>query len=177
MELPPNACIRTDPKYDKSVRHLGYEPMDIPEGEKAGLHKDVDIVNESQERLAKVGIIPDTELSSRRKASLEIVREISKRISSVVAIYAALIPDASDRVRTAGMYNRLNRLIYISPDQLDSGRIAINTGIHEIAHHNSGEEDGETKHQAESDKLKQTVIDQVSHGEYDQLLKNPDFAW
>jgi hypothetical protein len=175
--ISDNACIRTNSRLDKAIRHLGYRPVDVPAGETYELPRDVDIVNQSQERLARAGIIPDTELSSRRMASLGIIREINKRVSQAAAVYAALIPDASDRVHTAGMYGRMNRLIYISPEQLDRGRVAVNTGIHEMAHHNTGEEDGEDRHQAECDRLKATVVDQVSRGDYDQYLKNPDFAW
>ena len=103
MDIPTNACIRTDPRWDKAVRHLGYEPVDILPENAGSLRTDADLISESQEKLARVKIVPDAQLTPRQMATLSLIREINHRNARVRDIHAAEIPPASDRVRTAGM--------------------------------------------------------------------------
>ncbi|MDD5700612.1 MAG: hypothetical protein PHU23_01065 [Dehalococcoidales bacterium] len=175
--IPDNACIRTDPRWDNAVRHLGYEPVDMTSENVENLRKDTEIVSESQERLSKVEVIPDEQLSPVQRASLELIREINNRNARVRGVYAALIPPASDKVRTAGMYGRHNQNVYIHLDQLNRGQIAVDTGIHEMSHHTSGDEDGSEGHIKAIPSLAEKVVEQVNRGEYDQYLKNPIFTW
>jgi hypothetical protein len=178
MELPSNACIRTDPRWDKAVRHLGYEPVTLSTEENTGnLRKDTDLIAESQENLSHVVITPDDQLTPGQLAALSLIREINNRNARATEIHAAVIPPASDRVRTAGMYGRHDQRIYVSLDQLGSGRMAVGTAIHEMSHHTSGEEDGVETHENEIKKLASSVIDQVSRGDYDAYLKNPALVW
>ncbi len=132
---------------DNAVRHLGYDPGSLSEEEK---HR---LIQDSQRRLAGVKPLPDSSLTPVQISSLSLARAIAKG-----KVYAANIPAASDRVKTAGMYSRSTREIYISPEQLERGREAVNTAIHELAHHTSGAEDGEIAHAAEISKLANQVV-------------------
>ena len=177
MELPSNACIRTDVQWDKAVRHLGYEPVDVLKENAGNLRTDTEIIAESQERLSKVQVIPDDQLTGAELASLELIRAINNQNSGAQAVNAADIPAASDRVKTAGMYGRHDERIYMGREYLASGRQAVGVGIHEISHHKSGGGDDEDSHRQAIDSLSETVINQVSRGDYNEQLKNPAFVW
>lgn len=177
MDIPANACIRTDPRWDKAVRHLGYEPVDILPENASDLRTDAELISESQEKLAQVKIIPDDQLTPRQMAALSLIREINRHNARVREIHAAEIPPASDRVRTAGMYGRHDQRVYISADQLESGRQAVGTCIHEMSHHQTGKGDGEERHQEGIGSMAATIVDQVNRGDYDPYLKNPEFVW
>jgi len=152
-------------KYDNAVRHLGYDPSSLSEGEK------VNLVRESQKRLAGVKPLPDSILTPSQLSSLSLARAITGE-----KVYAADIPPASDRVTTAGMYSRSTQEIYISPGQLGQGREAVNTVIHELAHHTSGAEDGEPEHAAEIANLANQVVEATKHGDFDRYLSRA-FTW
>jgi predicted SprT family Zn-dependent metalloprotease len=124
-----------------------------------------------------IRIIPDENLSHSQLAALLLVRAINKRNARAHGVYAADIPPASDRVRTAGVYSIKEKEIYMVPDQLDHGKDAIDTGIHEMGHHISKAEDGDSKHDEQIKLLSQTIIDQVNQGDYDEYLKNPELSW
>jgi len=172
-----NICIRTNSKYDHIVRHLGYTPVDeIPDN--TGIYrKDTELIGESQQKLSQVKVIPDEQLSSGQLSALSLIRAINDRNARASGIFAAVIPAASDRVRTAGLYGRHDKKIHMSTDQLNSLWAAINTGIHEMAHHISGAEDGLQEHDEQITTLSKTIIEQVSNGDYDIYLKNPELAW
>jgi len=150
---------------DNAVRHLGYEPESLTEEEK------VELIRESQERLAGVKVIADSELTPVQLSSLSLARSIAGE-----KVYAANIPPASDRVRTAGMYSRSTQEIYISPEQLARGQEAVSTTIHELAHHTSGAEDGEPEHAAEIANLANQVVEATRHGDFDRDLSGA-FVW
>lgn len=150
---------------DEAVRHLGYNPSELSEDEK------LQLVRESQRRLAGVKKMKDSDLTPIQLSSLSMARAISEQ-----KVYAADIPPASDRVRTAGMYSRSTKEIYIGPEQLERGSEAVSTVIHELAHHTSGAEDGEPQHTSEIAKIADQVVAATRRGDFDRYL-NGAFAW
>jgi len=172
------AIIRTDDRWDGTVRHLGYVPISISHSVKDTLARaittDADLVKASQERLREAQVIPDVRLSRRQRTHLRLARAIVDeicRVRQVSAVYAAIIPPASDRVRTAGMYGRTTQEIFIASDQLERGRATIDTVIHEIAHHTSGAEDLEQAHSAAMTQVAARVVEETAVGKFDELLK------
>jgi hypothetical protein len=178
-ELDPrrNVVRRTSPQLDAFVNHLGYVSVNIPTED--GLKTDAELVQESQERLSRVKVIPDHNLSEAQRVNLSLVREIISDITSrkVHGIHAADIPPASDRVTTAGMYGRNEEVIFISPIQLMRGRTSVDTGVHELSHHTSGAEDGEPEHQAEIARLGGEIVARTRSGRYDRIIAEPAFVW
>lgn len=171
-----NLVRRTNPGLDAMVRHLGYEPVD----DNSITRTDIDIVRESQERLKEVEIIPDRSLSPAAKTSLSLAKRIADDVASrrrVRGVRAASIPPASDRVRTAGMYSRGGEEIYISADMLARGKTAVDSTLHEMAHHNSGAEDGNMAHSTELSRLGGLVVEKVASRKYDDIIGSPDFRW
>lgn len=152
-------------RYDNMVQHLGYDPSELDEEQK------VKLIQESQRRLGGVRPIKDSDLTPAQLSSLNLARCITKQ-----KVYAANIPAASDRVTTAGMYSRSTWEIYISPGQLERGREAVSTTIHELAHHTSGAEDGEPEHVAEISNLANQVVASVRRGDFDRYLSGA-FTW
>jgi hypothetical protein len=172
------AVIRTDDRWDGTVRHLGYLPVSVSWYVKDALSRaiitDVDLVKASQERLREVKVIPDDGLSARQRAHLNLARAIADQVSPyirVVGIHAAMIPPASDRVRTAGLYGRSTQEVFIASDQLESGRNTVDTLIHELAHHTSGAEDLEERHSAEMTRIAGLVVKLTHEGAFDELMK------
>lgn len=86
-------------------------------------------------------------------------------------MHAALIPPASDRVRTAGLYSKTTQEVLISPDQLENARSTVDTLIHELAHHQSGEEDLTEGHSNAITGLAARVVEYTTKGEFDAELK------
>jgi len=181
-----NTVMRTDPRWDSMVRHLGYAPVSVQYGVESCLRQvittDDDLIKVSQERLRDVGIIADGSLTGRQLASLELARGIAHRLTGwmyrpVRGVHAAIIPPASDRVRTAGMYGRTTEEVYISADQLQHGRSTVDTVIHELAHHTTGAEDGEEAHNAEMTRLAGQIVEATAKGYFDEFLKDPNFVW
>ncbi len=171
-----NSVRRTNPGLDAMVRHLGYEPVD----DEGIARTDIDIVNESQERLKKVEVIPDRSLSPAARTSLSLAKRIADDVASrrkVRGVRAASIPPASDRVRTAGMYARGAEEIYISTDMLERGKTAVDSTLHEMAHHNSGAEDGNIAHSTELTRLGGLVVGRVAGKKYDDIIGRPEFRW
>jgi hypothetical protein len=182
--LPANACIRTDPRYDKAVRHLGYESVDISPENYGNLRKDTEIVEQSQINLSKVQVIPDEQLSSRQLASLKLIRAIVNYHLhnwpddyKVKGVYAAIIPPASDLTRTTGLYSRSAQEIYIPADQLEYAHTAVDVDIHELAHHVSQAEDLEEKHVSTISELAGQVVKYVWDKRFDPIIRDPNFVW
>lgn len=94
-----------------------------------------------------------------------------------MGVHAALIPPASDRARTAGMYSTITKEIYINLDQLEHGRRTIDTVIHELAHHRSRAEDLEEGHARDMTNLAGQVVEDTAKGIYDEYLRNLSFIW
>lgn len=177
----PKVVIRTSPRWDSMVEHLGYESVSLPPNTPTqGMKTDLDLIAESQERLKEVKIIPDSAVTAYELASLNLARAISQRLSPlrpVRRLHAAIIPPASDRVRTAGLYGRGTQQIYISAEQLRGGRAAVDTLIHELAHHTSGAEDGEEAHNAELSRIGGLVVSWTANRVFDQYTVDPAFEW
>ena len=181
-----NAVIRTTDRWDGTVRHLGYVPVSVHYGVErclgGAITTDEDLVKASQERLRDVETIPDGGLTPRQLASLKLARAIADRLTHwmfrpVMGVHAAIIPPASDRVRTAGMYSRKTEEVFISSDQLEHGRNTVDTVIHEIAHHTSGAEDGEEAHNAAMTKIAGQVVEATAKGFFDEFLGESNFVW
>ncbi|MFH0768855.1 MAG: hypothetical protein V1932_04740 [Chloroflexota bacterium] len=58
-------------------------------------------------------------------------------------MYAAIIPPASDRVRTAGLYSLTTSEVYIDMVQMPRLHNVIDTLVHELAHHRQFRRTGE----------------------------------
>ncbi len=80
-------------------------------------------------------------------------------------------------MRTAGMYARGAEEIYISADMLERGKTAVDSTIHEMAHHNSGAEDGNIAHSTELSRLGGLVVGRVASKKYDDIIGRPEFRW
>jgi hypothetical protein len=172
-----NAVICTTDRWDGTVKHLGYISVGVQWTVRDTLSKaittDEELVRASQERLREVEIIPDERLTPRQLAHLRLARKIASyfHYPDIAGVHAAIIPPASDRVRTAGMYSRTTREVYIASDQLERGRGTIDTVIHEIAHHTSGAEDLEEGHSQAMTYVAARVIELTAAGRFDEELK------
>jgi len=185
--VPENAALRTNVELDRAVEHLGYQSVSLSEEEVAGLEKpiptDIELINESQRRLRRLKVIPDGQLNTRQLAHLNLARVLAQTICSrnpLSGVYAASIPPASDRVRTVGTYGTKNKAGYIALDSLDTGRITIDTLIHELGHHRqylkTGEaEDLEIEHAEAMTSIAGETVAIVATGKLDKLLV--DVAW
>ena len=170
-----DAVIRTRDRLDGTVQHLGYRSITVThlvmDTLAQAITTDQDLVRESQERLREVQIVPDERLTLRQLAHLKLARDICGLLfHPIPAVHAALIPPASDRVRTAGLYSRSLREIYIALEQLEHARTVVDTLIHEMAHHSSGAEDGDPLHNAEMTRVAAKVVEATARGQFDELL-------
>jgi hypothetical protein len=177
-----DTVIRTNSRYDSITKHLGYRSVSVSWGVESALSSviksDVAVRNESQERLREVQTIPDLTLTPTQMLNLKLTRGIARRVAyRVRGVHAAIIPPASDRVRTAGMYSRTTEEIYINADQLSYARNAIDTAIHEIAHHTSGAEDGEKAHYQAISEIAGKVVMLTKQGAFDDIIEERNFTW
>lgn len=177
-----DAVLRTSDRWDSIVKHLGYKSMSVTWNVDSALRKviktDVDLRDESQERLRDVEIIADQTLNPTQRVSLALARSIIGETAWMVrGVHAAIIPPASDRVRTAGMYGRTTEEIYISAEQLNHAKDTVDTVVHEIAHATSGAEDGEKAHYEAISERASRVVMLTKQGMYDVYISNPDFRW
>jgi len=172
-----NTVLRTAERLDGTVRHLGYEPVSAHWGVEAVLgmvvKTDIGLVNESQERLREVQVVPDEQLTPRQLAHLRLARAIAERFRFPPSpeVHAAIIPPASDRMRTAGLYGKTTQEVFIGTDQLEWARSTVNTVVHEIAHHTSQAEDGEPAHNAAMTDVAARVVEAVAGRLLDEELK------
>jgi len=182
-----DSVIRTNEKLDNTIKHLGYKSVTVSWGVKAALSgiikTDKVIQDLSQEKLRETEVIPDEELDFRQMAHLELARAIVAEIFAagpVSGVYAAVIPPASDRVRTSGMYGTTTQTIYLSLDSLFSGRDTIDVLIHEMAHHRQYQSTGEAEDLTESHaqsmtQIAATIVERLSKGNYSEYLK--EVSW
>ena len=180
--LGKNAVIRTNDSYDTMVTHLGYKPVgvqwEVRDGLAEAITTDKDLIKASQERLSQVEIIPDARLTKGQLAHLDLARAITTEVAKydgVAGVYAAIIPPASDRVRTAGMYAKETKTVYISANQLSGARTTVDTLVHELAHHQSQAEDLTEAHSAAMTSVAASVVQATAKGKFDSLLK--EVAW
>jgi len=146
----PPAVIRTDEKWDGLVKHLNYKSVSVLHSARDTLARaittDRELVRASQERLREVEIVPDERLDPVPYTHLKLAREIAKRVfphSPPAGVYAAIIPPASDRARTAGLYSIKTSEVYIAMEQMPRCRNIIDTLVHELAHHRQYRSTGE----------------------------------
>lgn len=172
-----NAVIRSSDRWDGTVKHLGYVSVSVHYGVESTLARaittDTELVQASQERLREVETIPDEKLPFRQLAHLKLARAIAEkfRFPPVRGVHAAIIPPASDRVRTAGMYSKATQEIFISADQLSRGGKTVDTIIHELAHHTSGAEDLEEAHSRDMTEVAGRVVALTAQGTFDEQLR------
>lgn len=184
-DIPENAVIRTNKKLDKTIEHLGYQSMSFSPEELVGLGRtlprDVDIVDEAQRRLKQTEIIPDSKLAPQQLTHLNLARAVAREglPHNPVLVYAAIIPPASDRVRTVGMYGTTTGTIYISLEMLPRCRSTVDTLVHELGHHEQhlkGEAEDLTPAHAEAmTEIAAKVVKEVGQGTFDKLLK--EVSW
>ena len=183
VKLPEGAVRRTSEKHDKSVEHLGYHSVSLGDDEIASLETkvptDIEIINESQNRLRETKVIPDEQLTGTQLAHLNLARAIARGVGCIppAGIHAAAIPPASDRVRTAGLYGTRTGALYLSIEMLSKGRDAFDTLVHELGHHrqysSTGEAEDLTPSHAEAMKsIADKLTQGLSSGEYDKLLRD-----
>ncbi len=176
-----NAVIRTSDRLDGMVKHLGYLSTSVNWGVRDTLARaistDKDIVRISQDRLREVEIIPDEKLEQRHLTHLKLVKALAAKVFyTPPPVHVAVIPPASDRVRTAGMYSTDTGEVYISLEMMEHGKTMIDTLVHELAHHrqyrNTGEAADLTPAHAESmTYIAAEVVKVIANGELDDLLK------
>jgi len=182
-----NAVLRTDEKWDNVIKHLGYQSVSVNWNVRDTLSKaiptDLAIKNESQERLRETEVVPDEKLDPRQLANLKLARAIAKEVfpySPPAGVYAAIIPPASDRVRTAGMYGTTTQAVYIAIDQLFRGRTTVDTLVHELAHHREYRQTGAAEdlskaHAEAMTYIASRVVEETAKRTFDELLK--EVAW
>ncbi len=175
-----NKVLRTSSRWDGAVAHLGYESVD----DLSAPMTDTQLVAKSQEALREVKAVADTDLTPRQLASLKLARGIADTFkwAPIRGVYGALIPPASARTRTAGLYGVSTQEIFIALDQLESGRNTIDTLVHEIAHHTAHEsglpyEDGDKGHYEEISKVAAQVVQHTGAGDFDTFFKADEFRW
>jgi len=172
-----DAVIRTSDRWDSIVKHLGYVSHSVAWGVEETLSlaitTDKQLIKACQDRLREVKIIPVEELNERQKAHLELARAIADKVpfTPVGGVHAAIIPPASDRVRTAGMYSRSTTEIFISIEQLNRASTTVDTIIHELAHHTSGAEDLEDAHSNAMTAIAAKVVYLTAEEIFDGILK------
>jgi hypothetical protein len=178
-----NAIIRTDEKWDGLVKHLGYKSVSVLHSVRDTLARaittDRELIRASQERLREVEIVPDDRLDPVPHTHLKLAREITKKVfpySPPAGVYAASIPPASDRTRTAGLYSTATGEVYIAMEQMPKMRRVIDTLVHELAHHlqyrRSGEADDLTPiHMEAMQEIAAEVVKITALSELDHLFK------
>ena len=177
LKFGENAVIRTTDRWDGTVRHLGYQPVSVHWGVEhtlsLAIKTDAALVRESQERLREVQAVPDYRLTPRQLVHLRLARAIAARFRHppIAGVHAAIIPPASDRMRTAGLYGRTTQEVFIATDQLERARWTVDTVVHEIAHHTSGAEDGEEAHNAAMTEVAARVVEFTATRVFDEELK------
>ncbi len=172
--------IRTSDRLDGMVKHLGYQSVSVSWSVKDTLGRaittDTEIVRTSQERLREVEVIPDEKLERRHLAHLKLARAIAAKVFyTPPPVHVAVIPPASDRVRTAGMYSTATGEIYIALEMMERGKTMIDTLVHELAHHRQYRTMGEaadlTPAHAESmTNIAAEVVKAVADRIFDDLL-------
>lgn len=181
-----NMVIRTSEKHDKAVEHLGYHSVNLSADEIASLEKkiptDVEVISDSQNRLRETKIVMDDHLSPVQLVHLNLARAIAKGVGCMppAGIHAAIIPPASDRVRTAGLYGTKSGALYLSIDMLSRGRDAFDTLVHEMGHHRQFSSIGEAEdltpgHAAAMKDIAEKLIKGLNSGDYDKLLKSGQY--
>jgi hypothetical protein len=142
------AVIRTDPRWDGMVKHLGYRSVTLQYGVRDALSRaittDLVLVEESQERLRKTKVLPDDQLTATAGTHLKLARAIASRFG-VQSVRGAVIPPASDRTRTAGLYDHTMEEIVLHLETLENARRTVDAMVHELGHHRAYKKTGDIK--------------------------------
>jgi hypothetical protein len=177
-----NAVIRTTDRWDGMVKHLGYTSVSLQWGVKDALSmaitNDGALIQESQERLRETKVLPDDRLTVRAMTHLELARAIATWFG-VHKVYASIIPPASDRVRTAGLYDNALEEIILHLETLESARRTVDAVIHELGHHKAYKTTGDIKlaedlqpsHSEAMTVVAARVVEMVSDRRLDNYLK------
>jgi len=177
-----NAVIRTTDRWDGMVKHLGYTSVSLQWGVRDALSmvitSDGALIQESQERLRETKALPDDTLTARAKTHLELARAIATCFG-VNKVYASIIPPASDRVRTAGLYDHDMEEIILHLETLESARRTVDAMIHELGHHRAYKKTGDIKlaedlqpaHSEAMTLVAAKVVEMVADGRFDNYLK------
>jgi hypothetical protein len=177
-----NAVIRTSARWDGMVKHLGYMSVDLPLGVRDALSgtitTDRALIQESQEKLRETKVVPDDTLRARTRTHLELARAIATWFG-VHKVYASIIPPASDRVRTAGLYDHALEEIILHLETLESGKRTVDAIIHELGHHRAYKKMGDIKlaedlqpaHSGAMTEVAARVVEMVADGRFDKYLK------
>ncbi|MBI2852918.1 MAG: hypothetical protein HYX84_07450 [Chloroflexi bacterium] len=163
------------------VSHLGYQSVGLHWGVRDALARavttDSDIVKQSQERLREVEVIPEQRLQPHHFTHLKLARAIAAKVFyTPPPVHVAVIPPASDRVRTAGMYSTRTGEVYISMEMMERGRTMVDTLVHELAHHRQYRtyreaEDLTPAHAEAMTNIAAQVVEETAKGTFDDLLK------
>lgn len=144
----PDAVIRTTSRWDGMVKHLGYTSVGLQYGVKNALSEaimaDRALIQESQERLREAEIVPDYRLTPKALAHLNLARKIASHFK-VERVHASVIPPASERVRTAGLYDHVAEEILLHLETLESAMKTLDAIIHELGHHQAYKWTGDIK--------------------------------
>ena len=177
-----NAVIRTTDRWDGMVKHLGYTPVSLQWGVRDALSmvitNDGTLIQESQDRLRETKVLPDDTLTPRAKTHLELARAIATHFG-VHKVYASIIPPASDRVRTAGLYDHALEEIILHLETLESAKRTVDAVIHELGHHRAYKTTGDIKlaedlqpaHSEAMTYVAAKVVEMVADRRFDKYLK------
>ncbi len=175
--------IRTTDRWDGMVKHLGYASINLHWEVRATLARaittDADLVKTSQEKLREVEAIPDEQLSPRVLAHLKLARAMAHYFAAVAGVHASIIPPASDRVRTAGLYDRTTQEIFIHLEVLERASGTTDAVIHELGHHVASQrvsdptkaEDLQEPHSAAMTEVAARVVRLTADRKFDELLR------
>jgi len=179
--IAENAVIRTSPRWDGMVKHLGYVSVDVPAGYvlPPTIATDRQLVVRSQEALRKVNVPSVRHLTQRALTHLKLARAIAASYDPKMKVHAAIIPPASDRVRTAGLYDMGTGEIMLHLETLEKARTTVDAMVHELGHHIAflrtsdplKAEDLQPAHSEAMTYVASRVFRDTIDGEYDQYVK------
>ena len=178
-----DGVIRTNPRWDGMVRHIGYKPIDVQWGVQSALSTVIDtdhgLVSKSQEALRQLEIVPDARLSQGALAHLNLARAIAREFDPDIKVHAAVIPPASARARTAGLYDMTTHDIFLHLETLEQGSTTVDAMIHELGHHIAllrtsdpiKAEDLQPAHSEAMTYVAARVVNYTADGRFDDYLK------
>ncbi len=183
------AVLRTESRYDGMVKHLGYTSAEVNYRARNALQlvikTDRNLMDEMADRLSETQRTPDSALTERQLANLQLARAIADMYPQAGPVYAAVIPPPSDAMeRTAGLYEFGTGIIKIHVDQLQHTGQTVAVVIHELGHHqayaNVGfDPDRQEKaydltplHTRSMEEVSADVTDGIIGGRFDKQLKN-----
>jgi hypothetical protein len=94
--------------------------------------------------LRETKIMPEQQLTATARANLKLARAIADPFG-IKSVQAAVIPPASDRVRTAGFYDHTLEEIVLHLETLENARRTVDAMVHELGHHRAYKTTGDIK--------------------------------